>query len=206
MKVIILLALVLSSCTQVPQTPKVETLKPEAAPFRADVPKATWVPIFGQEINRRAAVANLPSLRTALPKDDLELRVWNGFGLTPLEGFVLRRNSGQWSAIHLTVIRSEQRKEAYEKQLAAPRSGWEECWSKLVNLGVLTLPDASAIQCSAMVEDGMSYVVEVNYDNSYRTYLYDNPSYAECEPAKKMIEIGNTIAEEFHLPEMRTRR
>lgn len=57
-----------------------------------------------------------------------------------------------------------------------------------------------------MVEDGMSYVVEVNYDNTYRTYLYDNPSYAACEQAKKMIEIGNTIAEEFGLPEMRTRK
>ena len=119
---------------------------------------------------------------------------------------MLRRSSGQWSAIHLRGIRSNIPEEAYQEELGAPKSGWEACWSKLIELGIVTLQDAAEIQCSTMVEDGMSYVVEINYDNTYRTYLYDNPSYAECEQARKMIEIGNTIAEEFGIPEMRTRK
>ena len=53
--------------------------------------------------------------------------------------------------------------------------------------------------------DGMSYVVEVNTQAMYRTYLYDNPSYAKCAEAKEMIRIGNIIAEEFDLPEMSTK-
>lgn len=50
----------------------------------------------------------------------------------------------------------------------------------------------------------MSYVVEINHEFTYRTYMYDNPSYAKCEQAKKMIRTGNFIAEEFDLPEMGT--
>jgi hypothetical protein len=203
MKKLVLLALLLSSCTQTPRATKVETAKPEATQFRAVVPKSVWEPVFFQAIDKRASAARLPSLRRALPKGDLELRLWNGFGLTQLQGFVLRRSSGQWSAIQLSV-RSKPPRQEYEKQLAAPKSGWNECWSKLMEMGVLSLPDASEINCSAGVLDGLSYVVEINYENTYRTYLYDNPSYAECEQAKKMIEIGNTIAEEFNVPEMRT--
>ena len=76
----------------------------------------------------------------------------------------------------------------------------------MVALGILSLPDAEEIQCSTRINDGMSYVVEINHENTYRTYLYDNPSYAECEQAKAMIRIGNLIAEEFSLPEMVTRK
>lgn len=211
MKVLILLTLFLSSCTQVTQPPKLEPAKlpakPEPTQLHAVVLKETAEPIFASTINKRANIAKLLRLRAALPKPkrDLELRIWNGFGLRALEGFVLRRSSGNWSAIHLRGIHPKLPKEEYEKQLAAPKSGWEECWSRLVELGILTLPDASEIHCSTMMEDGMSYVVEINYENTYRTYMYDNPSYAKCEQAQKMIKIGNLIAEEFDLPEMRTR-
>ena len=210
MKAVILLTLFLTACTHVPQAPKPQAAKPPAKPeptqLKTVVPKEVWVPIFAESINERARIAKLPTLRAALPTGDLELRIWNGFGKAPLEGFVLRRSSGQWSAIHLRSIRANVPKEAYQGELAAPKSGWEACWSKLVELGIVTLPDAAEVQCSTMVEDGMSYVVEINYENNYRTYMYDNPSYSECEQAKKMIEIGNTIAEEFNLPEMRSRK
>lgn len=47
----------------------------------------------------------------------------------------------------------------------------------------------------------MSYVVEINKDQKYRTYLYDNPSEAKCSEAKQMLEIARIIAEEFDLSE-----
>ena len=53
--------------------------------------------------------------------------------------------------------------------------------------------------------DGMSYVVEYNRDGSYRTYMYDNPDNAKCDEAKRMIKIGNMIAEEFNLLIMATK-
>ena len=195
----------LSACAYQMSSSRLETVKPQSNQLRLVVPKAIWERIFFQAIDERARIAKLPSLRSALPHGDLELRIWNGFGVTALEGFVLRRSAGKWSAIHLKGITPKLPRDEYEKKLGAPRSGWEECWRKLVEMEILSLPDAQEIQCSPSVNDGMSFVVEINQENTYRTYMYDNPSFAECEQAKKMIVIGNFIADEFDLPQMRTR-
>ena len=206
MKQILLLALLLASCTHVAQSPKVETVQSEPSQFRLVIPKDPWEKIFFRAIDERAGTAKLPGLRTALPKDDVELRLWHGFGLTALEGFVLRRHSGNWSAIHLDGVHQGLSRDKYQRQLSVPKSGWNECWARILKGEILTLPDAAEIDCSTHLNDGMSYVVEINYENTYRTYMYDNPSYAKCEQAKKMIGIGNIIAEEFDVPEMGTQK
>jgi hypothetical protein len=51
--------------------------------------------------------------------------------------------------------------------------------------------------CDVRALDGMSYVVENNIDNSYRTYMYDNPQFSKCEEAKRIIEIANLFHDEF---------
>jgi hypothetical protein len=206
MKQLLLLILLLGATTNVAQSPKSEPVKFQQGKFKLIVPNARWEPIFFQPINERANLANLSTLRVALPKDDLELRIWNGFGLTALEGFVLRRKSGQWTAIHLDGIRSKLPKQQYQRRLPAPKSGWDECWRRLVEMGIFTLPDAAEIECSGLMHDGMSYVVEINHEFTYRTYMYDNPSYAKCEQAQRMISIANFIAEQFDVPEMATRK
>ena len=206
MKTVLLLTLLLSPFLQTPQSQKVEPVNPPASQFKLIVPTSTWEKIFFEAINKRASIANLPSLRVALPKDDLELRLWNGFGLTALEGFVLQRRAGQWKAVHLDGISRGLPKQEYQRQLSAPKSGWNEFWRKLVEMGIATLPDADEIGCHTSMLDGMSYVVEVNYELTYRTYLYDNPKYAKCEQAKRMIAIGNFVAAEFGVPEMGTRK
>lgn len=168
-----------------PQTKRDAPLADERGEFRAIVP--IWERIYFEEINRTASIAKLPSLRaTALPKDDLEVRFWIGFGLTRLRGFDLKRSGGQWSGL---FIQSTGERTVRRLTLQAPGSGWEELWQKLVNKGILTLPDATSIRCEGNVEDGVGYVVEYNTDNAYRTYLYDNPQYAKCKEAKQMIEI-----------------
>jgi hypothetical protein len=61
-----------------------------------------WEPDFFEKINRRAKLSKLGNLRrAALQKDDIELRVWIGFGLIALEGFVIKKSHGQWLAMHL---------------------------------------------------------------------------------------------------------
>ena len=166
--------------------------------LRLTVPKETWEPIFFESINERARASKLTALRSSvLPEDDFEIRVWIGFGLTPLEGFVLRRSAGRWSAVHLDAAAS--RKSAPRKQLAAPKSGWETAWQRLADAGVLTLPDAAAVGCGTHVKDGMSYVVEVNKDGAYRTYMYDNPDESDCREAARMVKIGEIIADEYGL-------
>ena len=205
MKPVLLLILLLLTLLQTPRSKKVEAVDPVANQFKLFVPEFIWEKIFFQGINERARIAELKSLRIALPKDDLELRLWNGFGRTALEGFVLQRRRGEWSAVHLDGIHRGLPKREYQKQLTAPKIGWNEFWRKLVEMGIATLPDAEEIGCNGNALDGMSYVVELNYEFTYRTYLYENPRFAKCEHARRMIDIGNFIAAQFDVPEMATR-
>ena len=157
-------------------------------------------------ISDDSAFASLSSAqsRVALPKDDLELRVWHGFGLTLLEGFVLRRRAGRWSAVHLDGIHSKLPGSQYQRQLPAPKSDgmkFGASWSTKVSQ---TLPNIEEIGCARYYPDGMSYVVELNYELTYKTYMYDNPVTAKCDEAKRMIDIGNFIAAEFGVREMAT--
>jgi hypothetical protein len=206
MKVLVLLMVLTASCSSLQQTRSDKTMPvQERKEVQLNIPKDGWEPIFFVAINERAKIANLKTLRAdALPENEIEVRVWHGFGLTALEGFGLKRAAGKWSAIHLDGIHPRLPRSEYQRALQAPKSGWELCWQRLEEAGILTLPDAAAIGCSAMINDGMSYVVEFNSKGTYRTYLYDNPSYAKCNEAKQMIKIGNIISEEFGVSEMAT--
>lgn len=181
----------------------------ESDKFRAIVPKATWEKIFFESINERVSSSKLSNLRSkGLPKDDFEVRIWSGFGLSLLQGFVLKRTTGEWSAVDLNWVVSENRKgkqdvKQLDKKFDVPKSGWDAAWQRLVDAGILTLPDAEEINCSGDALDGMSYVVEYNLKNTYRTYLYDNPNYAKCSEAKQMIKINKIIAEEFYKREVK---
>jgi len=166
--------------------------------FRLLIPKETWEPIYFNAVDERAGIAKLPSLRELrLPNDDLETRVWIGFGLTALRGFDLKRSAGQWTGIYLQGIRPKLSRSEYERTLESPKSGWQKFWQKLVDKGILTLPDARAIGCEGGALDGVSYVVETSMDNAYRTYMYDNPQFATCKEAKRIIEIVETLDDEF---------
>jgi hypothetical protein len=171
--------------------------------FRLDIPKATWEPIFFEAINERAKAAKLTNLRAPLPEGDLEVRMWGGFGLTPLEGFVLKRSAGQWSATYLAGIYDGLPRSKYQRKLPAPKSGWEGAWQRLVSLGILDLPDADSVGCRVHGFDGFSYVVETNVNKTYRTYLYDNPPYAKCDEAKRVLAISAAISDEFALEEFK---
>jgi hypothetical protein len=207
-KVILISSLLLASCSApVPQ----ENIMPAGAQaereLRLIIPQETWEPIFFRAINERTSRVNLPSLRTVkLPEGDLEFRVWVGFGLYGIDGFILRRSSARWSADHLHEMIERPPYGAYHKNLEAPKSGWESVWHKLVDAGITTLPDSSEINCEAGIMDGKSYVVEMNKDRVYRTYEYGNPNFAKCGEAKQMVRIGEIIADEFGLEEFRIRK
>ncbi|HKO60487.1 MAG TPA: hypothetical protein VJV03_04950 [Pyrinomonadaceae bacterium] len=174
---------------------------------RLEIPNEAWVPIFfegtgaaSKPINELTREAKLPSLRTIRMRgDDLEVRVWVGFGLQGVDGLVLRRSSNQWSAIHLHGMADRPPFPSSQQKLDAPKSGWEAAWRKLVEAGILTLPDASELRCRTYIKDGTSYIVETNMNSTYRTYLYDNPKYARCNEARQMIRIGEMIGDEFSL-------
>lgn len=171
--------------------------------FALVIPRATWEPIFFESINKRARTAKLASLRAPLPEDALELRLWGGFGLSPLEGFRIRRDGARWSASYFGTRFERGHFEDYTRGLAQPKSGWEGAWHRLVRLGLLELPDAERAGCSTRVNDGYSYVVELNVERVYRTYMYDNPDESKCADARRMLAIAEAVADEFGLEEFR---
>ena len=203
---IVIVVLVASSLCSPHQQVKNPTAAPPPKKLQLNIPKDPWEPIFFRAIDERAKLANLESLRSkAFPNNDLEIRVWHGFGLTLLEGFLLRRTAGEWLAVHLDGVTRKASPAEFQKRLGPPKSGWDAFLRRLEEAGFFTLPDASAVNCNTFQHDGMSYVVEFNRDGVYRTYMYDNPDYAQCNEAKRMIRIGNIISEEFGVPEMATK-
>lgn len=199
MKILLVLSILLVSCSiSAPQDGVDSPMTQDKKMLKLIIPNANWEPIFFEEINERAKVAKLTNLRsTVLPNDDLELRVWIGFGLSPLEGFVIERTSGRWAAVHLRPIHRQLPRYSYQNTLTAPKSGWEQLWHRLVNEGVLTLPDSSELKDEVRVRDGESYVVEINMSKFYRTYRYGNPHLQKWPEAKGMVRIAEILYEEF---------
>ncbi|MCG3146363.1 MAG: hypothetical protein HONDAALG_04398 [Gammaproteobacteria bacterium] len=169
--------------------------------LRLSIPNAEWEPMFFKSLETYTKKINLPNLRTVvLPnKDDLEVRFWTDALPSKLDGIILRRINNQWSAVGIHV--TGERKEALptQKKLAVPKSGWDKAWEKLVGAGILTLPDASEVNCNVTTIDGLGFVAEINFNWSYRTYAYGNPQLAECNEAKRIISIRQIIFDEFAL-------
>ncbi len=165
-----------------------------ATDFQRDIPNGSWETIFFKTINRLTAKAGWTPLRKRpLPSDSAELRIWIGFGLSPLQGFSLRRNGSTW--VGRSVADSV--KGSIEVRQVFPKSGWDRFWKKLSNLGVLKLPDSSTLPNEVLVLDGVAYVVEINQDGRYRTYAYCNPQDQKWPEAKKIMRIVDTLYEEL---------
>ncbi len=169
---------------------------------RLVIPHAGWEPIYFRGINSVARLSGQTDMRkTVLAEGEVEVRVWRGFGLEPLEGITLRRIGDRWSAIHVKADNYYEPERAERRELCPPKFGWEAVWQRLTNEGILTLPDGAEANCSVDGLDGLAFVVETSAGNTYRTYKYGNPMLAECKEAKRMMEIANTLYQEFGIEE-----
>ena len=66
--------------------------------------------------------------------------------------------------------------------------------------GILTLPDASTLKDDlngSYIMDGTSYVVEINKDSVYRTYMYSNPAEHKWPEAKRIVKIAEQFYKEL---------
>jgi hypothetical protein len=161
-------------------------------------PERTPDEFITADIDRVAKLAGLARLKTAnVAPDDVEVRVWYGFGLFALEGFVIKRTNNQWVALHLKAdhYSSRDTKRVARVQLNAPTIGWEHCWQRLTDAGILTLPSGT----EGPDPDDEGFYVETMVGGSYRNYLYHSPEYSETPNAKKMLVIGDIISDEFGL-------
>src|SRR5689334_14911306 len=112
--------------------------------FRRDIPHATWEPIFFGEINQLSRKVHWKPLRAApVGADSLEVRVWIGFGVVPLEAFRLHWDGIHWSAEH--VFDTVQTAAPASVHAVSPKSGWTAMWRELTRLGLLSLPDSSVL-------------------------------------------------------------
>lgn len=193
-------ASLLGSCQDTRRGEHVVPNGSQSQELRIVVPQASWEPIFFREIDERAKLANLASLRTiALPNDDLQIRLWFQAGHYGMDGIVIRRTSGAWSATYLYGFSKDPNFKKYEEQMQEPQSGWDVTWQRLVEADLLAMPDASQVGCNVFGKDGAVFIVETNVNKTYRTYMYDNPAFAKCDEAKYMLKLIDTINEEFGL-------
>jgi hypothetical protein len=191
-KLLLLLSLLFGGCksAQVPRVTQ-NNLSTPAAELPPDQS-------LSREIDQVAKLAGLSSLRLSnLAPTDAEARVWYGFGQILLEGFVIKRNHNQWSAFHLKADSHNPRyiEKVAQIQLRAPESGWETCWQRLVDAGLLTLPSGT----EGPDPDVEAFYVETMAGGSYRNYEYISPEYSKSPNAKRMLSIGDIISEEFGL-------
>ncbi len=176
--------------------------------LKKDIPNASWVKIYFEGVDNNdyrgidkiVERNNIYKLREkVLAEDDFEIRIWVGFGKYGNDGLILKRSSGgNWTATYLSEMLCDFENRGKYK-LESPKSGWETAWQKLIDAGILTLPDSSELKYENGVNDGKSYVVETNVNYTYRTYEYSNPKHEKLKEAKQMIKIGEIIADEFDL-------
>jgi len=167
--------------------------------LQLEIPDSPWERSFFESLEERTKAVGLPALRTVvLPEDDLEVRFWYE-GLEIISGVVIRRTGQEWSANWIYQREDHLPSSAQMVTLAPPRSGWDVAWKNLVNAGILTLPDSPRPQCPAEALDGISYIVETNVNRKYRTFSYSNPQLMKCSEAKQMLQLQETIYQEFSL-------
>lgn len=152
-------------------------------------------------IRGRAKLSKLVDLQEiVLPPGDLEIRLWDGFGITYLQGYTLRKTGSKWSAAFLPAAMPRFAAHDYKVPMSAPKSGWNRFWNALAHEGILTLPDASTLKDDlngGIIRDGVSYVVEVNKDGVYRTYMYSNPAEHKWPEAKRIVKIAELFYKEL---------
>lgn len=160
--------------------------------------RKSWEPIFFEEISERIEGTDIKNLRDeALPSASREVRVWVGFNLSPLRGILLKQTSGVWSARYVPPAGGSAKTPRAARPLSSPRSGWNALWEKLESLGIYTLPDAVDIGVNNPYPEATCVVIEVKTSDSYRTYKYSGLYPAEAPEVKNVVEIINTLSDEF---------
>ena len=120
----------------------------ESQRVKIELPDSRWEPLFFRLINRTTELGEFKELRkTKLNADDIEVRVWRGFGLGYLEGVILKRTNNQWKAFHVKADHYAEPEQAEVKELNPPKSGWHSFWKNLTEQGLLTLRDPSETNC-----------------------------------------------------------
>lgn len=166
-------------------------------------PVADWEPVvFGEYsetskgLDNFAKLARFSPLRDELKyPDDIEIRVWRGFGLGNLEMVALRFHDEKWSGIYAIADDHVNYTNVTTKPLPVPRGGWKWFGEQLDQLGIYELDSAYYESCRQSI-DGISNLLELSRNGIYRTAWH--PSRAKnCPPSAKSELIAEFIAISF---------
>jgi hypothetical protein len=150
------------------------------------VPNANWVSVYFGSVDRLTRHLHLDPLRTAtLRAGDLDVRIWEGFGIGGYRGYVIRRIGQKWSGVAVTEDTSGRR--AFPKVSAA--ADWGATWEALERGGLVAIRDDSELVHCQHVNDGIGYVVEIAKENYYRTYLVDNPQSLRSQDGDRFLQL-----------------
>jgi hypothetical protein len=164
---------------------------------RLIIPNARVDKLYFGTIDLVTQSGGLSRLRqTVLSPGDLEVRVWKGFSLSPLEGVILNRKEGNWTAQHVREIRSEEGIDAQVTEIGAPQSGWNLFWNEVTQQGLTSLSPPTDERCSNSVIDGTSYVVEISQDGTYRNGAF-HLGLNDCPESEQMEKVGQYIGGEI---------
>lgn len=81
-----------------------------------------------------------------------------------------------------------------------PKSGWKIFTDSLISMGILELPDMTAVTDYELATDGSWFTVDFAKCRKYRYYSYQSPWGSEDKfwQAKKVVNISRLIEEELN--------
>ena len=153
-------------------------------------PKNDGLLMITQGWERRSPLGDLQA--RPMGADDLELRVWIGYGDgPPPAGLILRRTLGKWVAWHAQVTRVAVREsdDTLIVDQIARNADLEKVWRDAVRAGVLALPPKRW----KGIMDGGGYVIEVRRGNEYRASVIESVEPPEVYTDRQVKEIYNIV-------------
>lgn len=143
----------------------------------------------------------------SLPDGDFEIRFWtvaNGAGRQGINGIVIKKSGEKWSAFNVDKMTFRD-DITTGNRFVYPKSDWQSLWQKLIDAGILTLPDSSELKNynGGYILHCSENVVEINKDSIYRVYDYYCPNADEHFESKQLVKIGDILAEEFDIKEIK---
>lgn len=149
-----------------------------------------------REVNQVLALAKMPRLEDVpLARNDVEIRVWRGFGIAPLEGVIFSRRNGVYAATHLKADQYYAPTIVSVSILDPPRTGWEKFWGNVLeeSIGPLLLSTADCYDSGHT--DGLGYVLEKKESGDNYSMKFVDQS--RCHEIARIDDIAIAIAVEF---------
>lgn len=157
-------------------------------------PVASWAKSYFQTIDRLAQRMKLTPLRSlTLGPGDLEVRIWEGFGIGGLRGFAAKRVGQKWSTV--AIVERPHQQAAFT---VVPKStDWAGTWARLEQDGISEIPDDPKGPTCLLVMDGVAYVVEIATEGFYRTFHVNNPEIQRSEDGDRFLRLLATLYPAF---------